>query len=132
MNFRPQRPDTIAKSLAIGNPADGYYSLVQLQQTNGACGSVPDDEVVECMKLLAETEGIFGETAAGVTIASVRQLVRQGKIDPAELTVAFITGAGFKTAEAVSDSLKPALVIDATIDSFEGAYGALNPVEVAV
>ncbi|MEX0781155.1 MAG: threonine synthase [Dehalococcoidia bacterium] len=132
MNFRPQRPDTIAKSLAIGNPADGYYSLVQLQETNGACGSVPDDEVVECMKLLAETEGIFGETAAGVTVASVRQLVRQGKIDPSELTVAFITGAGFKTAEAVSDSLKPPLEIDATIDSFEGAYGALNAVEVAV
>ena len=135
MNFRPQRPNTIAKSLAIGNPADGYYSLVQLQQTNGACGNVSDDEIVECMKLLAETEGIFGETAAGVTIASVRQLARQGKIDPSELTVAFITGAGFKTVEAVADSLRPPLEIDATIDSFESAYGASfqgTTVEVAV
>jgi threonine synthase len=135
MNFRPQRPNTIAKSLAIGNPADGYYSLVQLQETNGACGNVNDDEIVECMKLLAETEGIFGETAAGVTVASVRQLARQGKIDPSELTVAFITGAGFKTVEAVADSLRPPLEIDATIDSFESAYGASVPgktVEVAV
>jgi threonine synthase len=132
MNFRPQRPDTIAKSLAIGNPADGYYSLVQLQQTNGACGKVDDDEIVECMKLLAETEGIFGETAAGVTVASVRQLARQGKIDPSELTVAFITGAGFKTVEAVADSLRTPLEVDATIESFESAYGAVNAVEVAV
>ncbi len=132
MNFRPQRPNTIAKSLAIGNPADGYYSLVQLKETNGACGNVSDDEIVECMKLLAETEGVFGETAAGVTVASVRQLVRQGKIEPSELTVAFITGAGFKTVEAVADSLRPALEIDATIDSFESAYGAPIPVEVAV
>jgi threonine synthase len=132
MNFRPQRPDTIAKSLAIGNPADGYYSLVQLEQTGGACGSVSDAEIVECMKLLAETEGIFGETAAGVTIASVRQLAQQGRIDPSELTVAFITGAGFKTVEAVADSLRPPLEIDANIDSFERAFGARVGAEVAV
>ena len=127
MNFRPQRPDTIAKSLAIGNPADGYYSLVQLKQTNGACGNVSDPEIVECMQLLAETEGIFGETAAGVTVASVRQLVAQGRIDASELTVAFITGAGFKTVEAVAESLRPPLEIDANIDSFEHAYGASFP-----
>ncbi len=132
MNFRPQKPDTIAKSLAIGNPADGYYSLVQLKQTNGACGNVSDAEIVECMKLLAETEGIFGETAAGVTIASVRQLVAQGRIDPSELTVAFITGAGFKTVEAVAETLRPPLEIDATIDSFESAFGVQSAAEVAV
>ncbi len=122
MNFRPQRPNTIAKSLAIGNPADGYYSLVQLRDTNGTCASVSDDEIVAGMKLLAETEGIFGETAGGVTIASVKQMAASGTIDPDELVVAFITGAGFKTAEAVVDHLSPALEIDATVESFEAAY----------
>ena len=121
-NFRPQRPNTIAKSLAIGNPADGYYSLVQLQETNGACGMVDDPEIIEGMKLLAETEGIFGETAGGVTVASLRQLAAQGRIHPDELTVAFITGAGFKTAEAVADHLEPALEIEPTMESFEAAY----------
>ena len=122
MNFRPQRPNTIAKSLAIGNPADGYYSLVQLRDTNGSCAAVSDDEIVAGMKLLAETEGIFGETAGGVTIASVKQMAASGRIDPDELVVAFITGAGFKTAEAVVDHLRPALEIDATVESFEAAY----------
>jgi threonine synthase len=130
-NFRPQRPNTIAKSLAIGNPADGYYSLVQLQETGGACGMVDDDEIVAGMKLLAETEGIFGETAGGVTVATVKQLAAQGRIDPDEVTVAFITGAGFKTAEAVSGALKPPLEIDATMESFESAYRAVAPVGVA-
>ncbi|MGE3075402.1 MAG: threonine synthase [Dehalococcoidia bacterium] len=123
-NFRPQRPNTIAKSLAIGNPADGYYSLVQLQETDGACGMVDDPEIVDGMKLLAETEGIFGETAGGVTVASLKQLAAQGRIHPDELTVAFITGAGFKTAEAVADHLEPPLEIDATLESFEAAYRA--------
>lgn len=130
MNFRPQRPNTIAKSLAIGNPADGYYSLVQLKETGGACGSVSDDEIVEGIKLLAETEGVFAETAGGVTVATVRQLAAQGRIDPGELTVAFITGAGFKTLEAVSGSLKAPLEIDATMESFEAAYGAPRAAEV--
>jgi threonine synthase len=124
MNFRPQRPNTIAKSLAIGNPADGYYSLVQLKETGGACGSVTDDEIVAGMKLLAETEGIFAETAGGVTVASLKQLAEQGHIHPDELTVAFITGAGFKTVEAVAEALNPPLEIDATIESFEAAYNA--------
>ena len=130
MNFRPQRPNTIAKSLAIGNPADGYYSLVQLAETNGACASVSDDEIVEGIKLLAETEGIFAETAGGVTIASVRQLAAAGHIDPGETVVAFVTGAGFKTAEAVIDHLRKPLHIEATVDSFEAAYGAQEREEV--
>jgi threonine synthase len=124
LNFRPQRPDTIAKSLAIGNPADGYYSLVQLRDTNGACGSVSDPEIVAGIKLLAETEGIFGETAGGVTVATLKQLVEQGKIQAEELTVAFITGAGFKTAEAVAEALNPPLEIEADVDAFVGAYSA--------
>ena len=124
MNFRPQRPDTIAKSLAIGNPADGYYSLVQLRDTDGACASVSDDEIVAGMRLLAETEGVFAETAGGVTVAGVKQLAERGRIDPDELVVAFITGAGFKTAEAVAGGLAPALEIDATVGAFEAAWGA--------
>ncbi len=131
MNFRPQRPNTIAKSLAIGNPADGYYSLVQLKETNGACGKVTDDLIVEGMKLLAETEGIFAETAGGVTIASLKQLVERGQVHPDETTVAFITGAGFKTAEAVAPHLNAPLEVEANIDSFEAAYNARQPVEVA-
>ncbi len=131
MNFRPQKPNTIAKSLAIGNPADGYYALVQLRDTNGDCGSVADDEIVEGMKLLAETEGIFAETAGGVTIASLKQLVERGSIHPDELVVAFITGAGFKTIDAVAGRLKPALEIDASLESFERAYGALMHTGVA-
>ncbi len=122
MNFRPQRPNTIAKSLAIGNPADGYYSLVQLRDTDGACASVDDEEIVAGIRLLAETEGIFAETAGGVTIAGVRQLAASGRIDPDELVVAFITGAGFKTGDAVVDQLSAGLEIDATVDSFEAAY----------
>ena len=129
MNFRPQRPDTIAKSLAIGNPADGYYSLVQLKETDGACGMVDDDEIVAGMKLLAETEGIFGETAGGVTVASLKQLAAQGRIGADELTVAFITGAGFKTLEAVSGALNPPLEIDANVESFESAYRGLVPAQ---
>ena len=124
MTFKPQRPNTIAKSLAIGNPADGFYSLVQLKETGGSCGNVSDPEIVEGMKLLAETEGIFGETAGGVTVASLRQLAAAGRIHPDELTVAFITGAGFKTVEAVADSLKKPLEIEPTLSSFETAYRA--------
>ncbi len=128
LNFRPQRPKTIAKSLAIGNPADGYYSLVQLRETNGSCGNVSDDEIIEGMKLLAETEGVFAETAGGVTVASLKQLVDRGDIHPDETTVAFITGAGFKTADAVVESLAPPLVVDATMESFENAFNEPQPV----
>ncbi len=118
-NFRPVKPNTIAKSLTIGNPADGYYSLVQLKQTHGACASVSDEEVVAGMKLLAETEGIFAETAGGVTIASVKQMAERGLIGPDELTVAFVTGAGLKTTEAVDGRVTEPLHIDPTVESFE-------------
>jgi len=118
-NFRPVRPHTIAKSLAIGNPADGYYALKQLAETGGAASAVPDDEVIEGMKLLAETEGIFAETAGGTTIAALKRLVENGSILPEERTVAFITGAGPKTQEAVADHLVAPLHIAATVASFE-------------
>jgi threonine synthase len=119
MNFRPVKPNTIAKSLAIGNPADGYYALVQLKQTGGACPAVTDDEVIAGMKLLAETEGIFAETAGGVTIAALKRLAEAGHIHPDELTVAFITGAGLKTQEAVQGHLVEPLHIEPTVESFE-------------
>jgi threonine synthase len=88
---------------------------------------VSDEEIVDGMKLLAETEGIFAETAGGVTIASLKQLVEAGKIHSDELTVAFITGAGFKTVEAVAGSLKKPLEIDPNFESFEAAYRELQP-----
>jgi threonine synthase len=119
--IRPQKPDTIAKSLAIGNPADGYYALKVLEQTNGAAAAVTDDEVVDGIKLLAETEGIFAETAGGVVISGLRHLISQGHVRRDEVVVAFITGAGLKTQEAVIPALKPALKIKPTIDAFEEA-----------
>jgi threonine synthase len=119
LNFRPVKPHTIAKSLAIGNPADGYYALVILRDTGGSCPAVADDEVVEGMKLLAETEGVFAETAGGVVVASLKRLAESGAIDPDEVTVAFITGGGLKTQEAIADHVIEPLHIAPTVDSFE-------------
>ena len=121
-DIKPQKPNTIAKSLAIGNPADGYYALKVMSQSGGHGVAVSDDEVVEGIKLLAETEGIFSETAGGVVIAGLRRLVDQGLIDREELVVAFITGAGLKTQEAVAPRLKPALAVQPNIASFENAF----------
>jgi len=120
-DIRPVRPNTIAKSLAVGNPADGYYALKVLADSGGSAVAVSDDEVVEGIKLLAETEGIFTETAGGVVVAGLRRLVAQGRIQPNELVVAFITGAGLKTQEAVQDRLVPRLVIEPYLASFEEA-----------
>jgi len=120
-DIRPQRPNTIAKSLAIGNPADGYYALRVLNESGGYGVAVPDEEIVEGMKLLAETEGIFAETAGGVVVAALRRLAREGRIDPQETVVAFITGAGLKTREAVEGALRAPVVVKPTIASFEEA-----------
>jgi len=111
----PQRPNTIARSLAIGNPADGPYVLDELRRNGGDCGSVPDGEILECIGLLAQTEGIFAETAGGVTIASLRQMIARGTIDPNKSIVAIISGHGLKTLDAivdtavVSSTIKPSL-----------------------
>jgi len=120
-NIKPQKPNTIAKSLAIGNPADGYHALKVMTQSGGHAVAVSDDEVVEGIRLLAETEGIFAETAGGVVVAGLRRLVQEGRVDPQELVVAFITGAGLKTQEAVAPWLQPALAVQPTISSFEEA-----------
>ena len=120
-DIRPVRPNTIAKSLAIGNPADGYYTLKVLEHSGGFGVAVTDEEIVEGMKLLAEAEGIFAETAGGVVIAALRRLATQGRIGPDELVVVFITGAGLKTQEAVLDKLTPPLHIEPHVSSFEEA-----------
>ena len=123
-NFRPVRPKTIAKSLAIGNPADGYYTLKIMAESGGAGAAVSDEEVVQGMRLLAESEGIFAETAGGVTVSGLRHLVQAGHVDPDEVVVAFITGAGFKTQEAVENALPAAIHVQPTIASFEQALAA--------
>ncbi len=117
----PQRPNTIARSLAIGNPADGPYVLDELRARGGDCGSVPDDEILECIGLLARTEGIFAETAGGVTIASLRQLVQRGSIDRDKSIVAIISGHGLKTLDAVVDSATVSSTITASLADAEAA-----------
>ncbi|MBD2326198.1 threonine synthase [Alkalinema sp. FACHB-956] len=117
----PVKPNTIAKSIAIGNPADGVYALDIAKKTNGNIESVTDAEIVEGIKLLAETEGIFTETAGGTTIATLKKLVEAGKIDPEEVTVAYITGNGLKTQEAVQGYIGEPLTIEPKLDSFERA-----------
>jgi threonine synthase len=132
LNFRPVRPNTIAKSLAIGNPADGYYTLKIMNETKGAGAAVSDEEVVNGIRLLAETEGIFAETAGGVTIAGLERLVADGHVGPDEVVVACITGGGLKTNEAVADAVPPALNVQPTMESFEAAllqrFGGPRPV----
>ena len=123
-NIRPVRPKTIAKSLAIGNPADGYYALKVMEESGGFGVASEDEEIVAGIKLLAESEGIFAETAGGVVVAGLLKLARDGKIAPDELTVAYITGSGLKTQEAIEDALELPLHIDPTMASFERELGA--------
>jgi threonine synthase len=117
---RPVKPDTIAKSLAIGDPAAGVYALQTLAECDGVAVAAPEDEVVEGIQLLAETEGIFTETAGGVVISGLRKLARSGAIKRDEMTVAFITGNGLKTQEAVNHIANP-VQIKPTYQSFEDA-----------
>ena len=106
-HVRPVVPDTIAKSLAIGNPADGFYALQTVEASNGSAVIAHEDEVVEGIQLLAETEGIFTETAGGVVISGLRRLAKKGIIKQDELTVAYVTGNGLKTQEVVEDLINP-------------------------
>jgi threonine synthase len=120
--FRPVKPNTIAKSLAIGNPADGYYALKTIAESNGGAEMAADDEIVEGIKLLARTEGIFAETAGGVTIACLKKLAESGSLNPEAVTVAYITGTGLKTQEAVAGHLRQVKVIQPNMAAFEAAY----------
>ncbi|HEV7865969.1 MAG TPA: threonine synthase [Acidimicrobiia bacterium] len=120
--IKPVKPDTIAKSLAIGNPADGYFALDVVRQSGGGMAAVTDPEIIEGMKLLARTEGIFTETAGGVTIATLKKLTEQGVIRPDECVVAYVTGHGLKTLEALTGTVGPTATIPPTIDAFTSAF----------
>jgi threonine synthase len=122
--IRPVKPDTIAKSLAIGNPADGWYALDTIRSSGGACAAVTDAEVLDGIRLLARTEGIFAETAGGVTVATLAKLAGQGVIRSDERVVAMITGHGLKTVEALTDVVGPTATIAPTLDSFAEAMTA--------
>ena len=121
--LRPVKPDTIAKSLAIGNPADGWYALDAIRSSGGSCAAVTDDEVLEGIRLLARTEGIFAETAGGVTIATLAKLAAEGTIRSDERVVAMVTGHGLKTVEALADVVGPTATIAPTLESFGDALG---------
>ncbi|MFM8277961.1 MAG: threonine synthase [Cyanobium sp.] len=118
----PVKPHTIAKSIAIGNPADGPYAIDIARATGGQIAAVSDQEIVDGIKLLAETEGVFTETADGTTIAVLRKLVEQGRIDPSETTVAYITGNGLKTTEAVAQAIGQPFSIEPQLASFNAAW----------
>jgi threonine synthase len=118
---RPVRPSTVAKSLAIGNPADGPYAIDVARRTGGAIASVSDDEIVAGMRLLAGAEGIFPETAGGVTVATLRRLLRTGALDPDAETVVVNTGDGLKTVDAVAPQVGPTAVIRPSLDAFVAA-----------
>ena len=116
---KPVKPNTIAKSLAIGNPADGYYATKAVLESGGTAESASDDEIIEAMKLLAETEGIFTETAGGVTLAAAKKLIEQGVIPRDESIVICITGNGLKTQEPLANRLGRPVQIKPTLASFE-------------
>ncbi len=118
--IRPvSKPTTIAKSLAIGTPADGYYAVHAVKSTGGSCEDVTDAEIIEGIRLLAETEGIFAETAGGVTVACAKKLISSGKIPANESVVLCVTGHGLKTAEAVAPHLPPPRLINPSLREFE-------------
>lgn len=117
--IRPVRPNTIAKSLAIGNPADGFYAAQVVRESGGYGEDVSDEEIIEGIKLLARTEGIFAETAGGVTVATTKKLIKQGKIGKNETTVICITGNGLKTQEALTGQTLEVHHIKPNLAAFE-------------
>jgi threonine synthase len=117
--FEPQKPDTIARSLAIGNPADGPFAIKQIRESGGWAEDVSDREIVVAIKLLAETEGIFTETAGGVTAGVTEKLIREGRILPDETTVVCVTGNGLKTTDAIAGEFPTTEAIAPRLDAFE-------------
>ncbi len=118
LHVHPVKPDTIAKSIAVGNPADGYYALRVARQSGGGACAVTDEEIIAGIELLAQTEGIFTEPAGGVVIAGLKKLAASGLIKRNELTVAFITGAGPRTQEILSDTVS-SFTVQPTLESVE-------------
>jgi threonine synthase len=123
----PVKPNTIASSIAIGNPADGYYVVHAVKESGGWGDSVSDDEIVEGIKLLARTEGIFTEPAGGTEVAVTKKLIQKGRIPRDESIVISITGNGYKTLEAVAPSIEQPYTIKATLKNFDQLYQDLNP-----
>ena len=117
--IKPVKPNTIAKSIAIGNPADGIYALQVARESNGAWETATDEEIIEGIKLLAETEGIFTETAGGTTIAVLKKYVEKGMISPEETVVVYITGNGYKTMEVLEGKLATPVRIKPTLKDFK-------------
>lgn len=122
LHVHPVEPNTIAKSIAIGNPADGYYALRVARQSGGGACAATDEEAIAGLKLLAQTEGIFAEAASGVVIGALKKLAASGQIKKKELTVAFITGAGPRTQEILADTVK-SLHIQPNLESLKEALG---------
>jgi threonine synthase len=122
--IEPQRPKTIARSLAIGNPADGHYALKAITKSGGWAEDITDTEVVESIQLLAESEGIFTETAGGVTVGTARKLIHQDRILPDETTVLCITGNGLKTTDVLADSYEAETPIAPKLSEFEAYLAA--------
>ena len=125
--IEPVKPKTIAKSIAIGNPADGYYVLKTVRESGGWGEAASDAEIVDGIRLLARTEGIFTEPAGGTTVAVTRKLIELGRIPRNESIVISITGNGYKTLEAVSGSVAEPFVINARLQEFETLYRQLGP-----
>ena len=124
--FTPVKPNTIAHSIAIGNPADGYYAIETIKRTGGWAEDATDDEIIEAIKLLAETEGIFTETAGGVTLAVTKKLIEQGRIPRNESVVVSITGNGLKTQEALAGRLRERSIVEAKIADFDALLAELT------
>ncbi len=124
--IRPVKPNTIAKSLAIGNPADGFYATQVVKETGGYAEDVSDREIIDAIKLLARTEGIFAETAGGVTLASAKRLIEAGRIKRDEVTVICITGNGLKTQEALQGHTQLPHYIKPSLAAFEEALRVIN------
>lgn len=122
--YEPVKPDTIAKSLAIGTPADGYYAMNIIRESGGAAEDVSDEEIVDAIKLLARTEGIYTETAGGVTLGVTKKLIEQEKIPRDEPIVVSITGNGLKTQDAVEGTLGKPPLIGPTLEDFEELYNS--------
>jgi threonine synthase len=127
--IKPVRPNTIEKSLAIGNPADGYYALRVLRDSMGTAEAVSDREIIEGIKLLARTEGIFTETAGGVVVGTLKKLVQQGRIDRDESIVLYITGNGLKTQDVLIDYLPEVVKINPDLDEFRNLLSHKIPVK---
>jgi threonine synthase len=117
--FEPQKPNTIARSLAIGNPADGPFAMKLIRESGGWAEDISDPEIVDAIKLLAETEGIFTETAGGVTAGVAQKLIQQGRIGANETTVVCITGNGLKTTDAIAAKFPATEAIAPRLDAFE-------------